>query len=170
PGESLVETLTFVGMVDAENINQVAYAPTVAETYAQFFFGYNQTVTGVDFVETSLDPFDINVGETAEISYLVKNGNTTTSDVTIQLASYSSSFDIYYHSSNVTPILDNDIYLYNISQLTMYSQDMTGGTITLYAKSLDSGVLLVTFILELRILVDGIHTQTEYFYLTVRSM
>jgi hypothetical protein len=69
----------------------------------------------------------------------------------------------------VTPILDNDVYLYNISQLTMYPQDMAGGTITLYAKDLASGILLVTFILELRILVDGIHTQTEYFYLTVRS-
>jgi hypothetical protein len=51
----------------------------------------------------------------------------------------------------------------------MYPQDMAGGTITLYAKDLASGILLVTFILELRILVDGIHTQTEYFYLTVRS-
>ena len=169
PGESLVETLTYVGMVDAEDINQVAYAPTVAETYAQFFFGYNQTVTGVDFVETSLDPLDINIGETADISYLVKNGNTTTNDVTIQLASYSTSFDVYFHSTNVTPILDNDVYLYNISQLTMYPQDMTGGTITLFAKNLETGVLLVTFILELRILVDGVHTQTEYFYLTVRS-
>ncbi len=169
PGESLVETLTFVGMVDAEDINQVAYAPTAAEAYAQFFFGYNQTVTGVDFIETGLNPFDIDVGEFAEISYLLKNGNATASDVTIQLASQTPNFDIFYHSSNVTPIFENGFYLYNISQLLMYPQDVSGGTITLLAKDLPPGILLVTYIIELRILVNDVHTQTEYFYLTVRS-
>jgi hypothetical protein len=169
PGESLVETLTFVGMVDAEDINQVAYAPTVAEAYSQFFFGYNQTVTGVDFIETSLNPFDIDVGESAEISYLVKNGNTTISDVTLQLATHSSNFDIYFHSTNISSVNQGGLNVYNISQLLMYSQDVTGGTISVYAKGLDPGILLATFIIELRILVNDVHTQTEYFYLTVRA-
>ncbi|MFX0169765.1 MAG: UPF0182 family protein [Candidatus Hodarchaeota archaeon] len=169
PGDSLVETLTYVGMVDAEDINQVAYAPTVAEAYAKFFFGYNQTVTGVDFIETSLNPFDIDVGDFAEISYLVKNGNTTSSDVSIQLAMHTSNFDVYFHSSNVTPIIQGGLNVYNISQLLMYPQDVSGGTITVHAKALDAGMLLATYIIELRILVNNVHTQTEYFYLTVRS-
>lgn len=168
-GESLVETLIYVGMVDAEDINNVAYAPTVAEAYTKFFFGYNQTVTGVDFIETSIDPFDINIGETAQISYIVKNGNTTTNDVTIQLAVHTANFDILFHGSNATPTIDNGLYLYNISQITLYPQDVSGGTISIYAKNLDPGVLLVTYIIELRILVNGVYTETEYFYLTVRS-
>ena len=168
-GQSLIETLVFVGMVDAEDITHVAYGATAAEAYAQFFFGYNQTVTGVNFVETSLDPFDINLGENASLSYLVKNGNTTTSDVTIQLATYGSNFDIIYHGTNVTPTFSSGVYLYNVGMSTMYPMDLMGGTITIHAKNLDPGVLLTTFIIELRIIVDGVHTETEYFYLTVRS-
>ena len=44
-----------------------------------------------------------------------------------------------------------------------------GGTITVNATSLDAGVYLATFIIELRILVDDVPTETQYFYLTVRS-
>lgn len=169
-GESLVETLRYVGMVDAEDINHVAYGATAAEAYAQFFFGYNQTVTGVNFVDTSLDPFDINVGENSTLSYLVKNGNTTTNDVVIQLATYGSNFDIYYHGANVTSSYSGGVYLYNVGLSTMYPLDLMGGTITIHAKNLNPGVLLTTFIIELRILVDGVHTETKYFYLTVRSI
>ncbi len=168
-GESLVETLVFVGLVDAEDINRVAYGETAAEAYAQFFFGYNQTVTGVNFVETSLDPFDIEVGEDASLSYLVKNGNSTANDVVIQLATYGPNFDIIYHSANVTPTYSSGIFLYNVGMSTMFPMDLMGGTITIQAKNLDPGILLTTFIIELRILVDGVHTETEYFYLTVRS-
>ncbi len=168
-GQSLVETLVFVGMVDAENINHVAYGATAAEAYAQFFFGYNQTVTGVNFVETSLDPFDIDVGEDASLNYLVKNGNSSTNDVIIQLAVYSPNFDIYYHNTNVTSSFSSGVFLYNVGMSTMYPMDLMGGTITIHAKNLDPGVLLTTFIIELRIIVDGVHTETEYFYLTVRS-
>jgi hypothetical protein len=168
-GQSLVETLVYVGMVDAEDINHVAYGATVAEAYAQFFFGYNQTVTGVNFVETSLDPFDIEVGEDATLSYLVKNGNSTTNNVVIQLAAYGANFDIVYHGANVTPLYSGGVFLYNVGMSLMYPMDLIGGTITINAKHLDPGVLLTTFILELRIIVDGVQTETEYFYLTVRS-
>lgn len=168
-GESLVETLVFVGMVDAEDINEVAYGSTAAEAYAQFFFGFNQTVTGVNFIETNLDPFDIDLGEETALSYLVKNGNSTTNDVVIQLATYGSNFDVTFHGANVTPTYSGGAFLYNVGMSTMYPLDIIGGTITIHAKSLDPGILLTTFIIELRIIVDGIHTETEYFYLTVRS-
>jgi hypothetical protein len=168
-GESLVETLVFVGMVDAEDINHVAYGGTAAEAYAQFFFGYNQTVTGVNFVETGLDPFDINVGDNSSLSYLVMNGNTTTSDVTIQLGVHGTNFDIFYHGANVTPTNLGGLNLYNVGMSTMYPMDLMGATITINAKSLDAGVLLTTFIIELRVIVDGVLTETEFFYLTVRS-
>jgi len=168
-GESLVETLVYIGMVDAEDINLVSYAPTVAEAYASFFYGYNQTVTGVEFIETSLTPNDIHVGEQASLSYLVKNGNTTTSQVAIELALHTDNFDVTYHGVNVTPTIEDGFYRYAVGQATMYPQDVMGATITLQAKTLDPGLYLVTYILELRILVDGQLTQTEYFYLTVRS-
>ncbi|MFX1576506.1 MAG: UPF0182 family protein [Promethearchaeota archaeon] len=168
-GQSLVETLVYVGMVEAEDINHVSYGATVAEAYAKFFFGYNQTVTGVNFVETNLDPFDINVGEDTYLNYLVKNGNTTTNDVTIQLATYGSNFDVIYHGANITPTYSGGLYLYNVGMSTMYPMDLMGGTITIHAKNLELGILLSTFIIELRIIVDGVHTETEYFYLTVRS-
>jgi hypothetical protein len=51
----------------------------------------------------------------------------------------------------------------------MYPNDVMGGTITLNATSLDPGIYLATFIIELRILVDDVPTESEYFYLTVRS-
>jgi len=168
-GESLVETLVYIGMVDAEDINRVAYAPTVAEAYSAFFYGYNQTVTGVEFIETSLEPNDIHVGEEASLSYLIKNGNTTTSQVTVELALHTDIFDIIYHGVNVTPTIDDGLYRYTVGQSTMYPQDVMGATLTIQAKTLDLGIYLATYILELRILVDGHLTQTEYFYLTVRS-
>ena len=99
----------------------------------------------------------------------MKNGNSTTNDVTIQLAAYGPNFDISYHGTNVTPTYSGGVYLYNVGMTTMYPLDMMGGTITIHAKNLDPGILLTTFILELRIIVDGVHTETEYFYLTVRS-
>jgi hypothetical protein len=168
-GESLVETLKYVGMVDAEDINQVSYAPTIAEAYASFFFGYNETVTGVRFLETNLDPIDIHLGEEAQLNYIVKNGNATTNNVTIQLATYTTNFDIWYHGANVTPVLQGSLHLYNVGFATMYPNDVMGGTITLNATSLDPGIYLATFIIELRILVDDVPTESEYFYLTVRS-
>ncbi len=168
-GQSLVETLIYVGMVDAEDINQVAYGTTVAETYAQFFFGYNQTVTGVNFIDSNINPFDINIGEDATLSYLVKNGNTTTNNVVIQLVTYGSNFDINYHGVNVTPTNTNGLFLYNVGMSALFPQDIMGGTITIHAKNLDPGVLLTTFIIELRIIVDNVITETEFFYLTVRS-
>jgi len=168
-GEQLVETLKYVGIVAAEDINKVAYATTVAEAYTTFFYGFNETVTGVDFIDTSLDPFDISVGEESELSYIVKNGNTTTCDVTIQLATHGTNFDVEYHGVNVTPIFDSGVYLYNVGMSLMYPEDVIGGSITLLAKSLDPGIYLATFIIELRIIVNGTPTETEYFYLTVRS-
>ncbi len=168
-GDTLVETLTYVGMVDAEDINNVAYAPTVIEAYQQFFFGFNETITGVDFLETNIDPFDINVGETSELSYIVKNGNATTSDVKIQLATYGDNFDITWHGTNITPTFSTGVFLYNVGMTTMYPNDIFGGTISLHAKQLDPGVYLTTFIIELRILVNDALAETEFFYLTVRS-
>lgn len=168
-GESLVETLKYVGMVDAEDINRVSYATTIAEAYASFFFGYNETVTGVTFLETSLDPVDIHVGEEAQLSYIVKNGNATTSNVTIQLATYTTNFDIWYHGANVTPTLQGSLHLYDVGFARMYPNDVMGGTITVNATSLDPGMYLATFIIEVRILVDNVPTESHYFYLTVRS-
>lgn len=168
-GESLVETLKYVGMVDAEDINRVSYATTIAEAYASFFFGYNETVTGVTFLDTSLDPIDIHVGEEAQLSYIVKNGNATTSNVTIQLATYTANFDIWYHGANVTPTLQGSLHVYDVGFARMYPNDIMGGTITVNATSLDPGIYLATFIIELRILVDNVPTESQYFYLTVRS-
>ena len=170
-GESLIETLTYVGLVDAEDITQVAYAPTAAEAYASFFFGYNETVTGVEFIDTSLDPFDIDINEEADLSYVMMNGNSTASPVNacVQLAMYTDNIDVYFHGTNVTPYLDGGQFIYNISYNYLYYLDIAGGTITLNATSLDPGVYLATFIIELRILVDDVLTETEYFYLTVRT-
>jgi hypothetical protein len=168
-GEQLVETLKYVGIVDAEDINNVAYATTVAEAYSQFFYGFNETVTGVDFIDTNIDPYDIQVGEEAELSYIVKNGNSTSCNVTLQLGIHSTNFDVEYHGVNVTPIFDSGVYLYNVGMSQMYPNDVMGGSITLLAKSLDPGIYLATFIIELKILVNGNPTETEYFYLTVRS-
>ncbi len=170
-GDSLVETLTFVGLVDAEDITQVAYAGTAAEAYASFFFGYNATVSGVEFIEAGLDPFDVDIGEEAVLSFVAMNGNSTASPVnaTIQLAMHTDDIDVWFHDLNITPHVDSGQFIYNISETELYYLDITGGSITLNATSLDAGVYLATFILELRIVVDGEIVETEYFYLTIRT-
>ncbi|TFF67617.1 hypothetical protein EU520_01370 [Candidatus Thorarchaeota archaeon] len=147
--DRVIEKLGGVGLVDAQTGGRVSLGENVVEAYYEMFGLLNQTVVEageVGFESASFSPLTIDSGEFTELSMLLRNNDNMSHDLSVDITVAAGDFEVFWHGSNVTPMVHPTNTTYSLNIGTVGPGDSYGTTPQLRAY-LPEGVVLSTYLI-----------------------